>query len=204
MPEDGNHICLDATPGSEKIEIVDQHKNKIVLDASKEIIKLEAPTNSSKIVLGKAEAGNGVYIKTAADYYLSAANKYEKDIRGHNVTTVQGGYTTLVGGFYTTTVGGFYTTAVGGAYTAIAGGVYTSLALGLKFESCVGAKLEANYCHKYNLTNDTDYRKATNIADTAKKVWSATADSIVLEGDVGLHAKGQCISLNDGIMKIKK
>lgn len=198
MPEDGNHICLDATPGSEKIGICDQYGNHVILNAAKQRLELFSKFSYSGIQLGNTKKGSkyGVYVYSDAEYYLSTKSKYTKHIEGDSFTSVFGTYTTTVVGAYSTAVGGLYTSlAVAGKIDAV---------LGFKLESCVGVKLEANYCGKYQLVNGEWENKSTHAKVKGEVSATVEAPFIILDGETALHARGQCISLNDGIMKIKK
>lgn len=214
MPEDGNHIYLDAKPGSEKIQIKDQYGNKVILNAAEKRIELKSPTHNTKLELGNTTKGAnyGVYIYSDAEYYLDVSKKYYKKIKGHSETEVDGHYRTTVVGHYRTMVGGYYTTLVGGTYTTVAGGLYTNVALVGKSEVCLGAKTQVTAGFK--LVIDEGYKYTIGKMEEVNEVpkWETiTRDLariksavITLEGEVGLNARGQCISLNDGVMKVKK
>lgn len=184
MADDGNKICLDATAGSEKIEIKDQFDNKVVLNAAKKRIELKATDIPSKIELGTTtKSGYGVYIETDGKYKVKAKDQYIKEIDSDSITTVNANYETSVRGDYKTLVRGEYTvdvqhnyksrvkgrksdmtegaklvTVLGGKADVIVGGKVESC-IGAKIDSCVGGKLvvEAGGKMKIGKMNEYDW-----------------------------------------------
>lgn len=214
MPEDGNHIYLDATPGNEKIQIKDQYGNKLVLNAAEKRIELKSPTHSTKLELGNTTKGAnyGVYIYSDAEYYLDVSKKYYKKIKGHSETDVEGHYRTTVIGHYRTMVGGYYTTLVGGTYTTVAGGLYTNVALvgksevclGLKTEVTAGFKLVVDAGYKYTVSKMEELNKSKDLQTIVENQLATLANRINMNANQLFSIEAQVVNICGGNLKIKQ
>jgi hypothetical protein len=227
MSNDGNKICLDATPGNENIEVCDQYGNQVVLHASACRITIESPTMKSKIQVGNTDKGGaGIYGTTEGDIYLEAKrdmilkslNQYNKRIEGLYKTWVGGSYRTNVNGLYAVKVDKEYYSHVNGAkYDFVWGGKIdvcapskTVACIGLKIDVCAGAKVVVEEGVKVKVGKMAEYKfnnsRFEEVEDKyevlAKEIRSLALD-VRIQADQLLAMNAPKINMCNGSLTVK-
>jgi len=212
----GNQVVLHASVGVIKIQSPSMDSKILVGNTGQD----------SAGIYGYTEGD--IYLKAERDMYLKSENQYNKRIEGLYKTWVGGSYRTTVNGLYALRAHKEYYSQVNGAkYDFVWGGkldvcapLKTEICVGLKIEGFLGGKLDVSLAEKHVIEMGWKYVHCK--ADEQKRTdgeWESTskvaklkgdesvtlkAPRIVLDGEVGLYARGQCISLNDAVMKIKQ
>jgi hypothetical protein len=219
LPTEGNRIILDATAGKEKIQIIDQAGNEIVMNAvmDQQYVKIFSPKHETKFILGDVKRaadhskGAGDYInRVVGGPHSWVAWAMEDDIgvyvytKGQIKIKAKNNYSKWVEGQYNQHVLGVYTSTVTGMYNSMLLGAKTDITVGLKLAIELGVKHQIGKLKEIvTLLAGREEVSSGPIQTTAPRVETTSPRILIDTLDWKLRSPAGKAELFAGVLKIK-